>query len=147
MPASTTSHIKGAAAQRKQAKRATLDMFLQRKPYEAEFEVALGADPDEKVTMLFRSISSVEYDKLIDRCPATKEQLAENASYDQEKFMPMLLSRVCVDPALDQAEWKQILTSDNYGRGEVNELFYSAVGVCNRQLGMAMVNPTGPASE
>lgn len=145
MPAtSTTKAVAGAAAQRAKAKRATFEMFMDRKPFEAEFTLDLGG---QQVSMLFRSIGSVEYDKLLDRCPPSKEQLAENSAYDQEKFMPMLLSRVCVEPSLEVDEWKKIMTSNSYGRGEVNELFFTAVGVCNRQLGMAVVNPTGPASE
>lgn len=142
-----TAAVAGQEAQRREAKRATFERFMDRKPFEAEFQLALGADPLELDTLLFRSIGSVAYDKLIDDCPPTKEQLANNATYNQDKFMPSLLAKVCVDPLLSVEQWSKIIGSENYGRGEVNELFFSAVGVCNRQLGMAVVNPTGPVSE
>jgi hypothetical protein len=139
-----TKAVAAKTQQAAAAKRATLEMFLSRKPHEAEFKFNLG---DDEVTMLFRSVGSVAYDKMLDRCPPTKEQVADGSAYNPDEFMPLLLSKVCIDPAFTLAEWKSIFSSESYGRGEVSELFFSAVGVCNRQLGMTVVNPTGSDSE
>lgn len=130
------------AEQRELARRVTLEMFKDRKSFEVDYEFELDG---EKVSIHMKAIGSVAYDKLVDACPATKEQIAENASFDQPKFMPLLLSKVVTDPVLTQAEWRTLLTeAENYGRGEVGELFYTAVNVCNRNLGLTLVGPTEP---
>jgi hypothetical protein len=138
------TQVKAKNAQRVAAKRATLQMFKDRKPYEADFELELDG---ETVLVSMKAIGAKDYDKLVDQCPATREQIAENASYDQTKFMPLLLSKVCQDPAFTFDEWKDIFGGTNYGRGEISELFFTAVNVCNRQLGMKLINPTGSDSE
>lgn len=134
-----TKALKQKNQQRTSAKRATLEMFQARKPYEAELEFDLG---DGMVSMLYRAIGSIEYDKLIDLCPATKEQQADGGAYDQVKFMPLLVSKVCIEPAFSLQEWTEIFNSERFSRGEVGELFYTAVSVCTRQLGMKLINPT-----
>lgn len=134
-----TKVVAAKAAQREAAQRATLDMFLTRTPVEQEFEFDLGAG---KVSLLYRAVGAKEYDKLIDLCPATKAQAANDMSVDEDKFRPLLLSKVVAEPAFTQQEWKQILDSPNIGRAEAGELYFTGVQICNRQLGMTGINPT-----
>lgn len=124
--------------QRRAAKRATLEALRGKRRAEREFTATLneGEDP---VSFLYRAIGAQDYDRLLGKCPPTREQLADGASFDQNKFAPMLLARVCVEPVLDEAEWREIWNSPDWNRGEVAALFMNAVELCNRGLD---VNPT-----
>lgn len=141
----TVKAVAAKAGQRQLAKRATLEMFMERPPAEQDFEFEIS--PGQTVSMHFKGIGARDYDRLIDQCPATKDQQADGASYDQDKFMPALLNKVCDDPEWSVAEWRQaVFENKAFGRGEVTELFYAAVGVCNRPLGMKAINPTESGS-
>lgn len=120
-------------AQRKQAKRATFEALKSKKRAEREFTVVLneGEDP---VSLLFRAIGAQEYDKLLTRYPPTKEQQAEGASFNQDKFAPALLSRVCVEPVMDEDEWTEIWNSPDWNRGEIGAMFWAAVELCNKGM-------------
>lgn len=133
-----TAVLEAKAAQRDGAKRATFDQLRNKKPFEREFSIKLPGQ-DEAVSFLFRAIGSVEYEKLLTKCPPTLEQKAENATYDPDRFAPKLLARVCVDPPLSEAEWREIWTSGEWSRGETSDIFYSAVQLCSRGL---EVDPT-----
>lgn len=122
--------------QRKAAKRATFDTLKGKKRTEREFEIELNG---ERVSFLFRSIGATAYDKLLTRFPPTREQQADGATYDQDRFAPALLSQVSVEPTLTEEEWREIWTSDEWNRGEVGILFWTAVELCNKGLEL---NPT-----
>ena len=133
--------VLGAAeAQRGAAKRATLAKLRGKRRVEKEFSVVL-AEGEDPVTFLFRSIGAQDYDRLITKCPPTKEQQAEGGAYNTDRFAPLLLSRVCAEPVLDEAEWAEIWTSPDWNRGEVSALFWTAVNLCNQGLDL---NPIGP---
>lgn len=120
-------------AQRRAAKRATLEGLRGKRRAEKEFSLVLneGEDP---VSFLFRSIGAQAYDRLITKCPPTKEQQADGGAYDQNRFAPLLLAAVCVEPVLDEAEWREIWESPDWNRGEVMALFWAAVELCNKGL-------------
>lgn len=130
--------LENKAQQRKQSKRATFEGLLNKKRAEKEFEVALveGEDP---VSFLFRAIGAIEYDKILSKYPPTNEQKADGGTYDQDRFAPALLSRVCIEPVLDESEWKQIWNSPDWNRGEVGGLFWAAVELCNKGLDLAPI--------
>lgn len=127
------------AAQREQAKRATYEALRAKKRQEKEFTLVL-TEGEDAVSFLFRAIGAQDYDKLVTKCPATTEQVANGASFDQNRFAPLLLSRVCVEPVLDEAEWREIWVSPEWNRGEISTLFFEAVNLCNRGPD---VNPIG----
>lgn len=111
------------------ATRATFAKFKAKKRVEREIIFDMG---DEKVSMLFRAIGSTEYDKMIAKAPPTYEQKAQGATYNIDKFGPAILSKVCIDPEMDVAEWTELWNSDNWNRGEIVQLFYVATELCNR---------------
>lgn len=136
MPAAastTTEVLEAQNEQREGAKRATLDQLLGKK--RAQQEVIFRLDKDaEPVSLLFVAISSTDYDRLLAKCPPTQDQKAEGATYDPDKFAPVLLSRVCIEPALSEEDWRKIWKSEDWSRGEAGDLFFGAVQLCNRGL-------------
>lgn len=125
--------LEAQTKQRAISRRATLEQLRNKKRAEREIFVRLSAD-EEPVSFLFRALGGQDYDKLVTKCPATTEQVAQGGTYDPERFAPMLLSRVCVEPALDEAEWKELWTSTDWSRGEAGDLFFAAVQLCNKGL-------------
>lgn len=128
-------------------KRVTFEAFKSKKRATQEFEFELGG---EQMSLFYQAVSAQEWDELINANPPTNKQKAEAAatgnpaSYDPEKFAPALLARVCIDPAMTVVQWKELWNSPDWNKGELNELFWSAVGLCNRGLD---VNPTEADSE
>lgn len=133
--------LEGQSAQREASKRATFDL-LKSKP-RAEREVLLkipGSDGEiQELSMLFRAIGSQEYDKLLGKNPPTLEQKAEGAAYNVNTFGPSLLSKVCIEPDMDTAQWTTIWNSPDWGRGEVMQLFLVAVELCNKGLDIPFI--------
>ena len=73
---------KAAEARAKQSsndKRATLDLLKGKKPSTTTFSLFLSGDDGEQVevSLKFRAIGSVEYDKLVSKHPPRAEQRVE----------------------------------------------------------------------
>jgi hypothetical protein len=125
-----------AITKKKGPKRATFDL-LKNKPrskMDVKFMFDTGGDEPEEVTLEFRAIGAIEYDKLISKCPPTVEQKADGSAYNIHTFGPELLAVVCVDPEMSLAEWKEIWNSPDWNRGEIVQLFGTALELCNRGL-------------
>lgn len=121
--------------QSKESKRATFEL-LKSKP-RAEREVTFlmdTAEGKEEVTFLFRAIGSVSYDRLLTKNPPTTEQRAEGASYNVNTFAPALLSAVCAEPEMSATQWSEIWNSPDWNRGEIMQLFVSAIELCNQGM-------------
>lgn len=118
-------------AQRDGAKRATFAAMKAKARLEDDFPVVIGG---EVMSFLFRSVGGKQYDKLIDECGPTPDQMARGMQYDEDKFAPELLSRVCVEPAMPLKEWQEIWSSPDWTRGERMNLFGRAVALCLRGL-------------
>ena len=125
------------SVQAAQAKRATFEKLRGKKRVEKEFTVVLtpGEDP---VSFLFGAIGAQAYDRLITKCPPTVEQRADGQPYDQNRFAPMLLAAVSIEPVMDVSEWTEIWNSPDWNRGEISAIFIQAVQLCNEGLD---VNP------
>lgn len=126
-----TDTLAAKEAQRTQARQATLEMMRAKKRRPKTFTSELEG---EQVSWEFKAIGNLAYDKLLTECPPTTVQRAEGATYDQDKFAPELLSRVCTGPSLTVAEWSEIWKSPDWSRGEVGELFWTAVSLCGQGL-------------
>lgn len=120
---------------------ASVDLLRAKKPAVDEFEINVNG---QQLRLHFEAIGAVEYDDLLTSCPPTKAQQAEGASYNQDKFGPQLLHRVCKRPALSVEEWTEFWRSPDWNRGEIGGLFFRALNLCGRGLD---VNPFGIASE
>jgi hypothetical protein len=134
----TLEALKVADAQRK---RASLDILTSKRQVEKEVTIVVpGEDGPEEMTLLFRSIGSKEYDRLVTSCPPRADQKREGSSYDIDKFGPELISRVCVDPVMTVEDARAIWNSEHWNRGEVWSLFSSAVEVCTNGLEVGPTN-------
>lgn len=102
-----------------------------------EFTIKLG---DEDVSFLFRALGGPDWDKIVHKHPPTSEQRADGAAYNPNTFGPALLSACCVEPVLDMNEWTELWNSNEWSKGELSELFWVAVNLCQRGLD---VNPIG----
>ncbi len=136
MPKQATEELESRTRQSESSKRATFDL-LKNKP-RAEREVVLRLPNEsgeyDEMSMLFRAIGSQDYDKLLSKNPPSQEQKAEGGSYNVNTFGPALLSRVCIEPDMDQKQWSEIWNSPDWNRGEMMQLFLVAVELCNRGL-------------
>lgn len=128
-----TAVLESATAQRDTAKRATFDKLKSKPRSEDEFTAKING---ESMSFLFRSIGARQYDKLIDECPASTEQLAAGDQFDLDKFAPELLARVCAEPELTAAQWAEIWKSPDWSRGETGQLYNRAMMLCMRGLDM-----------
>lgn len=135
MPTQETATVKARAAQREASKRATYDLLRSKKRREQEFTFTLDTENGkEEVTFLFKSIGSQQYDSLLTKNPPTAEQRAEGATYNINTFAPALLAEVCADPQMTKGEWSDVWDSPDWNRGEVMDLFFNAVNLCNQGL-------------
>ena len=136
MPKQDAEEVTRRSKQSEESKRATF-ASLKSKP-RAEREVLLRLPNEdgeyEEMSMLFRSIGSQDYDKLLTKNPPTQEQKAEGGSYNVNTFGPALLARVCVDPDMTMKQWTEIWNSDAWNRGEMMQVFLAAVELCNKGL-------------
>jgi hypothetical protein len=137
---SDTDVLEHQEKQRTEAKRASFELLKNKKRQQQEFTLKVNGD---EFTFLFEAVSAKVWDDLVTRHKPTMEQKAEQMSYNPETFAPALMSRVCIDPVMNESEWREIWTSDEYSKGELSELFWSAFGLCNRGLD---VNPIGTVS-
>lgn len=118
-----------------QRKKATLDLLSKKRPVEKEVLVVVqGDDGPEELEMLFRSIGSAEYDRLVGKFPPRPDQKKEGLTYDIDRFAPALISRVCIDPPMSEDDAVAIWTSSEWNRAEVMNLFMAAIDVCTRGL-------------
>ena len=138
---SDTEALEVQEAQRTAAKRANFELLKKKRRQQQEFSLKVNG---EEFTFLFESVSAKTWDDLVTRHKPTTEQKADNMAYNPDTFGPALLSRVCIDPDMNEAEWREIWTSEDWSKGELSELFWSAVGLCNKGLD---VNPIGTVSE
>ena len=95
--------------------------------------------PDDGGTVIeyvvtLRAIGSKAYDVLVGMHPPTAEQKKEGATYNPDTFGPALISACAVNPPMTPNEAKELWESEEWSRGEVMELFVSAVEVCSRGL-------------
>ena len=130
MPTSTAQENKNK--QSKASKRATFDMFLGKK--RAQQEVVIKLPDSEDLSMLFKALSTTEYDRLISDNPPTTAQKAEGMIYNESAFGPALLSAVCTEPEMSDKQWREIWSSDDWSKGEMTDLFITAGRLCNRGL-------------
>lgn len=136
MPAATSGKVaESRAKQSAQSKRATLEQLRGKQASTSEFTLYLDGDGSHaEVTMAYRAIGSVEYDKLVSKHPPKPEQRVEGASFNIDTFAPALISRVCTEPEMTETDAKEIWDSPDWSRGDLMVLFRNAVDLCNRGL-------------
>jgi hypothetical protein len=131
MPGPQEVEVQAARRQQSKAsKRATFEQLTSKKRREKELSIILPGGSDE-VTLLFRAIGAVEYDKLMAACPPTVEQKAQGEPYDANRFAPSLISHTLIEPELTVQQAEEIWGSPEWSRGEVMTLFLNALEVCS----------------
>lgn len=125
--------VQTRARQRSASKRATLDLLRSKKRQEQELTVMLPVEggKTQEVSFLFQSIGAQEWDRLVAKFPPTSEQRADGQAFNMHRFAPALLSAVCTDPQLTESEWSEIWDSPDWNRGEVVQLYATAVELCS----------------
>jgi hypothetical protein len=136
MPKQDEIVLEAKSEQRKNSKRVTFAALRDKNRSETEIKLTLGED---EVTMLFRALGAKEWDRLIDKHPPTTVQKAEGNSFNPDKFGPALMSKVCIDPDMTATEWSQLWTSDDWSRGEITDLYTSALKLCNQGLDIPFI--------
>lgn len=131
--ANTVPDVEIKAHQRAKAKRATLAMLMGKKAQRDEFSVSLDGT-GEQASFLFISIGAMEYDALLTKHPPLPEQRVAGASFNINTFAPALLSKVCQEPAIEEAGWTELWTSPTWGRGELMSLFWRAANLCSKEV-------------
>lgn len=124
------SEVKIAAARQEQSK-ADKDSLLDRlklKPRKTlDLRVQVG---DEVVVLKFEAISSRELDKLREKHPPTKAQLAKNYGVNIDTFNPALVAATLVEPTMTEEEAREIFASDYWSSGELAQIAEAASTVC-----------------
>lgn len=136
MAASEGKVAESRAKQSAHDKRATLDQLKGKKSSTSEFSLYLPDDEGGQVelTMKYRAIGSVEYDKLVSKHPPKPEQRVEGASFNIDTFAPALIARVSVEPEMTLKDAEDIWNSPDWSRGDLMVLFRNAVELNNRGL-------------
>lgn len=113
--------------------RATLEALLSKAKKHDEFAVELpqpGSDEPLSVSFLAEAVTGPDYDKLVSKCPPTREQAARGAAYDAEDFEPLLMSECVVEPKMTKAEWAKVRKDPNWSGGEWASLFLRVQALC-----------------
>lgn len=131
MPKQAQEEVEAKSKQREASKRATFEQLLSKKRAEKEVKINLGG---EETSLLFRAVGATQYDKMLSKHPPTTEQKADGSIYNINTFGPAVLAAVCVDPELDAKQWSEIWHSDDWNRGEVMQIFVTAIELCNKGL-------------
>jgi len=102
--------------------------------------------PDEDGNVIehvltLRAIGSKAYDTLVSMHKPTPEQKNEGAAYNPDTFGPALISACSLNPHLTPNEAKELWDSDEWSRGEVMDVFSSAVEVCSKGLDVPFTEP------
>lgn len=118
----------------------TLAEMLDKKRATQDLKFKLDPDSEQVVTLKFVALRGPDFDALVAKFPPTQAQKADGGTYDGDRLAPALVAAVCTQPAFSVAEWTQIMKSDQWSRGETADLFFAAMGLCNRGL---TLGPTG----
>lgn len=112
----------------------TLDKLKKKTPVRREVEVVVTGDDGEteSVTLVFQSIGSAAYDKLVAKYPPSQAQKNQGLQYNIDRFAPALVAECCVDPEMSLEDALEIWESDTWNRGELNLLFMAAIEVNTR---------------
>jgi hypothetical protein len=121
------------------AKRVATAADLMSKPARIK-EVPLSLGDDDLVIKL-KAIGSKAYDDKLAEHPPTKAQKADGATYNMDTFPVALLSLCMVDPVMTEEELATVWTSPEWSRGELLDLFFSAVEINNKGLNVPFNEP------
>jgi hypothetical protein len=91
--------------------------------------------------MVLRAIGSKAYDTLVGMHPPTPEQKKDGAGYNPDTFGPALISACSLEPYLTPNEAKELWNSEQWSRGEVMDIFSTAVEVCSKGLDVPFTEP------
>lgn len=88
---------------------------------------------DETIEFKIRALSGKEMQKLIEAHPPRKNDGADGRmGFNRDSFTPALLAETVLEPKLDEAEWADVWTNDNFSAGEQGDIFDLAWSVSNR---------------
>jgi hypothetical protein len=105
------------------------------------FKLYLG-DGDDKfeMEMTVEALSMKDYDKLIAKYPPTDEERARGMTYELDKFAPALIAACLVEPDMTLTQAKQLWTSENWSRGDVEGIFTKVLEINHRESTVPFTN-------
>lgn len=112
--------------------RATLDVLLSKSRRKDEFTVDLPQQDGETTAVSFvaLAISGPDYDKLVAKCPPTREQAARGNAYDPDDFEPLLMAECVTEPKLTKQDWAKVRKHPDWSGGEWASLFMRVQSLC-----------------
>lgn len=133
---SEAKNVQARQAQSKASKTATLDLLKNKKPATTTFSVYLTDDDGEQteVTLTYKAIGAIAYDKLVAKHPPKAEQRVEGATFNVDSFAPALIAACSVSPEISLEDAKEIWESPDWSRGDLMVLFRNAVELNNRGI-------------
>ena len=103
-----------------------------------EIEEVTAQIEDAKVEFVFKDPGRKDFEALVDACPPGDKERADAKNngqpapgWDPQTFVPGLLALASHDPELSLDDAKEIY--DNWGRGDVEALFNTALQACLEQ--------------
>lgn len=126
------SLLEGEGDDKPPAPKATLDQLKKKQRVTKTVNVTVNGDDGEpvEVSLSFRGIPAKDYDRLISRFPARKQDKKLGYNYNPDEFGPAIISATCVEPDMTHEDAKEIWESDNWNRGERMLLLMAAIEVC-----------------
>jgi hypothetical protein len=98
------------------------------------FTLYVGSGEErQEIEMTVEALSMKDYDKLLSKFPPSEEEKARGLTYELEKFAPALIAACLVDPELTPAQARQLWSSENWSRGDVEGLFSKVLTVNHRE--------------
>jgi len=85
-------------------------------------------------TIIYKAISSIEYDALLEEHPPNAKQREDAAAFNIDTFAPALISAVSFEPKLTYEEAEQLYKDPDWSGGEIGTLYFNAQRVCNAGL-------------
>jgi hypothetical protein len=131
-----TDQLEAQNEQRAASRRATFEAMANKRRAEREVSVVLN-EGEEPVSFLFRALGIRDYDRLVTEYPPTKDQMAQGAAFDINKFGPALLSQSVIEPPLSIEQWRSIWNGQNWSGGEISGLYSVAMELSSKGLNLA----------
>jgi hypothetical protein len=112
-------------------KKNVLDQLKNKKRRRETLTLQINGDT---VEMIFEAISYKELDALQAKHPPTQDQRIAGAAFNRNTFPPALVAACSVDPKINEADARDIWTSEEWSTGELNTLFDTVSGLCMKGL-------------
>jgi hypothetical protein len=113
--------------------RSTPELRRQLEDKQAELEEMQPSVEEASCTFVFKSLGRVEFEKLLDEYPPTKEQREaarkkgeDIPNFNVDTFPPVLVAACMIEPELSLDDVKSLWSDDNWNTAELTSLWLAA---------------------